>query len=281
MAAFLALFSSLLWGTADFGGGTLARRLHPAAVAGGAETLSLPVVVAVVLAAGGWRHPGAWLAWGALAGVAGPVALVCFYRALATGTMGVVAPVAGTGVMLPVLVGLAQGERPGPVALAGMALGVAGVVLASGPEVRGVERGAAAGGARTLALAGVAALGFGTVLWALARGSAESAGATLLAARVVGVALFAVAAGATRSLGGVGAADLPGLAALGGLDALANGCYVLAAGRALVAPVAVLASQYPVVTVLLARVRHGERLRPVQLAGVAAAVVGVSMVAAG
>lgn len=280
MAALLALLSSALWGTADFTGGTLARRLPPTAVAGVGQALALPVVAVVVVAAGAPHNPGGWLGWGAVAGVAEPLALICFYRALATGTMGVVAPVAGTGVLLPVLIGLAQGERPAPVSLAGMALAVVGVVLASGPELRAVEGGSAPGGGRALLLAVAAAVGFGLNLWGLARGSVHSAGMTLLTARTLSVALLAVAAIASRSVGRVRPGDLPALALVGGFDALANGCFVLAAGTTMVATAAVLASQYPVVTVVLARGLHGERLRPLQLLGVGAAVVGVSMVAA-
>ncbi len=283
MAALLALLSSLLWGTSDFLGGTAARRLPAGTVLGGSQLVALLALLPLAAALGGFGLERSYLGPAALAGVAGVVGLGAFYRALATGTMGVVAPIAALGVVVPVAAGLLDGERPGALRLLGIAVAVVGVVLASGPELSG------AAGARPLVLAGVAALGFGVVLLLVARASDEGSTAvvvmTLLTMRLVSVGLLGLLLvlvarrrgfrlGATRT-------DLPVLATIGAFDVGANGTYALASQSDLVSVASVLASLYPVVTVLLARRFHAERLAGIQLGGVVLAMAGVVLLAAG
>jgi drug/metabolite transporter (DMT)-like permease len=281
MTAVLALLSSLIWGAADFLGGTLSRRAQAVAVVGASQVLSLVAIVPVVLITGGLHDPTGYLPWAVAAGLTGMVSLIAFYAALAVGTMGVVAPVAATGVIVPVVIGLAGGERPSGLQLCGIALAVAGVVLASGPEIRGVEQHQARGGVRALALALVAAVGFGLVLWLLAKGGEYSVSMTLAVQRTSSLVVVVVLLLLFRSTGGLGVRDVPLLAVIGIGDATANGLYTLATRGGLVSLVAVLGSLYPVVTVLAARFVHGERLRPVQNTGVASALVGVVMIASG
>jgi drug/metabolite transporter (DMT)-like permease len=273
----LALSSSLLWGAGDFLGGTVSRRLPAVAVVGVSQALAL-VVFAVVAgvtgeAAQGMPPVGWW--WAAAAGGAGLLGLVSFYAALASGTMGVVAPIAALGVVVPVGAGLLAGERPSAVQLAGAVLGVLGGVLASGPELRsGASR-------RPVALAVVAGVSFGLVLLFLARGSEESPLLTLVGMRATSVTVLVVAALLVRSLGGVRRSDLALLGLIGLLDGGANLTYAIATTAGLLSLVAVLASLYPAVTVMLARVIHRERMTRVQDVGVAAAVIGVVLVASG
>ncbi|MCU0264736.1 MAG: EamA family transporter [Actinomycetia bacterium] len=287
MTAVLALLSSALWGSADYLGGTVSRRLSPVVVVGVSQTLALLLLVPAVLLLGAPSDPGGYLPWALAAGVVGPAALMTFYAALSIGTMGVVAPVAATGVVVPVAIGLFGGERPTGLQLIGIAAAVAGVVLASGPEVRAVETHEARGGARSLVLAGLAAVGFGLTLWLIAGGSASSVGMTLLVQRVTSVTLFVSAAvvvvwsGRPGRPGGPAARDLPVLLAVGAADVAANGLYALASRSGLLSVVSVLGSLYPVATALLARFLDDERLRPVQLVGVAVALVGVVLIGAG
>jgi uncharacterized membrane protein len=101
MAALLALLSSLLWGSGDFLGGTLSRRVHPVTVMQVTQGLGGVALLVIVVAAGEAGRTGA-IGWGVAAGALGCIGLGAFYSALATGTMGVVAPVAATGVVIPV-----------------------------------------------------------------------------------------------------------------------------------------------------------------------------------
>lgn len=278
MSVLLALLSSLLWGSADFLGGTAARRLPAAVVVGVSQAIALVLLVPVALLVGG--RPDSLLS-GAAAGVVGVFALGAFYMALAGGTMGVVAPIAALGALLPVTVGLARGEVPSGLQVAGIAVAIAGVVLASGPELSG------GASPRPLLLAAGAAVGFGLVAVLLADGSKGPAGGVvvvLLVMRLASVALMAAVFLGARLRGfraGVVRRDLGLLAAIGIGDVAANAAYALASRGALLSVVSVLASLYPVITVLLARQLHAERLRPVQVAGVLGTLGGVALLAAG
>jgi drug/metabolite transporter (DMT)-like permease len=281
VTALLALLSSGLWGTADFLGGTLTRRAHALAVVGFSQAFALALMVVVTWGLGSWGDPTGYLPWAVAGGLVGMGSLVAFYAALSLGTMGVVAPVAACGVVVPVVIGLVQGERPAAAADVGILLAIVGVVLASGPELRGAEEGTGRGGWRALALAAVAAVGFGLVLWLVAQGAKSSVAMTLLTQRASSVLVACVVLLAVRRAGGLRRGDAPALAVIGLFDVSANGSYALASQSGLLAVVAVLGSLYPVATILLARVFHGERLAPLQRYGVALALVGVALIGAG
>lgn len=281
MAAVLALLSSLLWGSADFLGGSVSRRHRAALVVGVSQAVGLLAVLVVAGVAGAFGDDTGYVPWAMLSGIAGVVGLVSFYAALAAGTMGVVSPIAALGVVVPVLVGLARGERPGTLQVVGIVVAIAGVVLASGPELSGRA------GARPLLLAGVAAVGFGFALLAIAEGSRSSTVMTLVTMRTTSVTLLvaallvALGRGFPRADLRLGRADLLLVALVGVGDVSANLTFGLASTRGLVSVVAVLGSLYPVVTVLLARVLHGERLGTAQTVGVAGALGGVALIAVG
>jgi len=280
VSGLLALLASALWGGADYLGGVLSRRLPALSVTLVGQAAALIAGSAVVAVLGGFAAPGPYLWWGVACGVVGPVALVAFYTALATGTMGVVAPIAATGVVVPVVVGLLRGERPSALQLGGIAAAVVGVALAVRTPTTG-----AADGARPVLLALTAAVGFGAVLLLVAEGSATSVGSTLVAQRVTNVALLGGVAGIQRRRTGNGLGlrrrDLPLVTLAGIADVSANGLYGVASRGGLVSVVAVLASLYPLATAVLARQLLGERLVRTQAAGVATALVGVTLMAAG
>jgi drug/metabolite transporter (DMT)-like permease len=282
MAALLALLSSALWGSADFLGGTLSRRYPATVVVALSQAAGLVAVLVVAVVAGQLDADTGYVLWAVLAGLSGLVGLTCFYAALASGTMGVVSPIAALGVVVPVFVGLARGERPGPVQLVGIVVAVAGVVLASGPELSGRA------GARPLVLAAVAALGFGLALLFIAEGSQSSTLMTLVGMRATSVAVFTVVlatlARRSRRTGErwmVAARDLPVVVLVGLGDVAANLTFGYASTLGLVSVVAVLGSLYPVATVLLARIVHDERLGRAQTFGVGGALVGVALIGAG
>jgi drug/metabolite transporter (DMT)-like permease len=270
--AVLALLSSVLWGAADFVGGALSRRIPAATVIAASQGAALVGLVPLVLLLGE-RPDHVWA--GFAAGAVGAVALGSFYAALAAGTMGVVAPVAATGAVVPVVAGLVRGEEPGWLQGVGIVVALAGVLMASGPEL--------SGGAplRPLLLAAVAALGFGTVMLLLAEGSEGPSGGvlvTMLTFRLAQVAVVAPLA-IRRGFAGQGRSALPLLLLLALADLSANTCFAFATRGDLLSVVAVLGSLYPVVTVLLARQVYGERLQRVQGLGVVATLAGVAVLA--
>ncbi|MET8858991.1 DMT family transporter [Streptomyces sp. NPDC004579] len=285
MTALFALATSLLWGLADFGGGLLTRRTPALTVVVASQSIAAVVLGAIVLATGGWSAAGPELWFAVAAGLVGPVALLSFYKALALGPMGVVSPLGSLAVAVPIGVGLFLGERPGLTQVAGIAVAVAGVVLAGGPQLRGapVQR-------QAILLTLIAAAGFGTVFVLIAEASSSVTGLFLalfvqrLTNVVTGGAALAVSVrrgGAALPEGGFPWASLPALAFVGLADVAANGTYSVAAQHGPVTVAAVLASLYPVVTALAARGVLRERLRGVQATGAALALVGTVLLATG
>lgn len=303
MVTLLALASSALWGTADFLGGYASRKAPAVVVVIGSQLVALLVLVPLVLAAGALDGARRGLVTSAAAaGLVGLVALVAFYRALAVGTMGVVAPIAALGVAVPVVAGLVDGERPGARAAVGAVVATVGVVLAGGPDLRSGPLRRSGGGALAVGLAVVAAVGFGGVLLLVARAVRAGEGgtgdvllllacmrATAVGAGAVGVAVLAVGRARQRLVAQSWSAlpwsalprsALPVVAVIGVADAAANATYAFATRTGLVSTTAVLASLYPVVTVLLARQLLRERLLPVQAIGAALALTGAALLAA-
>ncbi|MDQ1584824.1 MAG: hypothetical protein QOJ90_2565 [Actinomycetota bacterium] len=275
MAAVLALLSSVLWGSADFLGGTISRRLPALVVVGTSQAVGLVTVGAVAVLAGATGDPTGYLPWAVLAGLAGMVGLTSFYVALASGTMGIVSPIAALGVVVPVVFGLAGGQVPAAEALVGIAVAIVGIVLASGPELRGRA------GLRPVVLAGVSAVGFGIALYAIAKGSESSTLMTMVTMRLVSVVVVGVVVAIRLGRPSLGVPDLGLIALVGVGDVLANLCFGIATTRGELPTVAVLGSLYPVATVLLARGLHGERLGRIQQVGVGAALLGVVLISHG
>lgn len=273
MLSLLALGSSVVWGTSDFFAGLASRRRPAVAVVGWTQGLAL--VVLTVIAFGPWSSVtwSGWPPWALGAGLAGMTGLVCFYSALSSGTMGVVAPIAALGVVVPVALGVATGEEPSAWSWVGMVVAVIGVTLASGPELSGAVS------PRPVLLAGVAALGFGFALFFLDRGARESTVMTLWGMRMTSVTVLLVLALVVRSVGGVRPRETPALLLIGCGDLTANALFAVASSRGQVSVASVLGSLYPVVTALLARFVVGERLRAVQQAGVVLAVAGAAVIA--
>lgn len=264
-----------MWGSADFLGGLLSRRRRAYAVVAGSQACGLLAVVVVAIVSGAWDGPMGWWGWSVLAGLVGASGLVAFYAALGSGTMGVVSPIAALGAVVPVLLGLLQGETPSAVVVAGLVLALLGVVTASGPELSG------GAGARPVALASVAGACFGLALVFIERGAQTNAVMTMTGMRATSVTLFCVAALALRTTGGLTVRDVGPLAVVGVADVSANLLFALATQHGLLSVTAVLGSLYPVITVLLARLVLHERLRLVQQVGVVAALGGVVLVSAG
>jgi drug/metabolite transporter (DMT)-like permease len=278
MSAVLALAASLLWGSADFVGGSLSRRVRTVQVLLVSQALAAVVLLGFVAGTGSADPLGPWLAWSVAAGVTWALGMGALYTALARGTMGVVAPLASCGMALPVVLALLGGERPAPVQLAGVTVAVLGVVGSAGPDLRrsGTPQ------RRAVVLALTAALLFGVEIYCVARGSASSVPMTLVGMRLAAVACVAgVVLARPRQRGPVAAGDLLTLLALGCLDLAATAAYALAASAGMVSLVAVLASLYPAVTVLLARQLHAERLTGVQRGGVAAVLTGAALIGLG
>ncbi len=282
MVILLGLAAAVLYGSGDFLGGLAARRAHVLAVL----TLAEGAGAAVALAAAA-MSPGApsvaGLAWGIGAGLVGGLGLIIFYIGLAAGPMSVVAPVSGlVSTVLPVGVALADGERPGAGVYAGALLCLVAIVLASSAgQASAAQRQARPG--RAIAYGVAAGVPFG-LFFLLIRNAGQTGELWPVAAARVGelAAVLTAAAVLRRGLRLRCAARRLLLAAAGAgvIDVAANICYVAATRTGMFGLAVVLASLYPGITVLLARVVLGERLRWVQRAGLGLAAIGILLVAA-
>ncbi|MFI9208503.1 EamA family transporter [Streptomyces sp. NPDC053253] len=275
IALLLALGSSLAYGCADFLGGLGARKAHVLRTVMIAAPASLAVELLLWPVLGASFSPAA-LGWGAASGVASAAAFALLYRTLAIGPMNVLSPVTAlVSAMLPVGVGLLQGEHLGTAGLIGLPLALAAVVM--------VSAGHGAGSARPSRTAMLLALGAGAAialqLIFLHQAPSDSGVAPLIIGRAVSSAVTLAAAGVMyRKLG----TEKPAYAisaAAGVLDSVANLLFLLAARSGDLVVVAVITALYPAGTVLLARSVLAERIHRGQLVGLGTAAAAVSLLA--
>jgi drug/metabolite transporter (DMT)-like permease len=275
MAFLLGFGSSVTWGIADFLGGLMSRRLHLLNVLVGSQVSGLVLIAAVVAVRGEGPPPGDFAIFAALSGVAGVAGLSAFYRGLAVGSMAIVAPISSTAAVVPLVIGVATGDRPSKIAWAGLALALGGVVLASREEMGGGRM------ARGAWMAMLSALGFGFFFAAMDRASDGDVLWAILVNRITGVTLLSAATLALRPPLAAGRRDLRTLALIGLLDISANVMFAVASTKGLISLVAVLGSLYPLTTIVLARVVLGERPHRLAQVGVGAALAGVVLISAG
>lgn len=279
MPIVLAVCGALVYGFADFAGGFASRRAPALAVVLSGQIASL-IVLVVVLVAAPAPFSLAGAAWGASAGGIGAVALLLFYRSLSAGSMSVVAPITAlVSAIVPVVAGLALGERPSAIAWSGIALALVAVLLVAAEG--GAPPALAALRGPVLAGALAAGVGFGTWVVLLSQAPADSGFWPTAGARVASVVLLlAVAAVGRRRIVPRGApATL--VVASGSGDLVANLLFVLATRSGLLSVVGVVLALYPAGTVLLALLVLHERLHRIQVVGLALAATGVVLIALG
>jgi drug/metabolite transporter (DMT)-like permease len=283
VTALLALLSAIFVGGADFLGGMTSRSENGVRVAAFASAVGLPLALVVSLAYGAEQVSDADVGWSAAAGVFVSLGLGAFYIGMGRGLISVVAPVAAvTGAIVPVVYALVQGERPGPVALVGLVIAFVAVTIVSLAPSEQHPGHDAVVDRFVIALSLGAGLFFGLFYIAFSRVS-EEAGmwpVTIerLAATIVLVLLvLALARGSILGMRRV----LPAVVAIAVLEIAATVPLLVALQRGPVAVASVVASLYPVTTVLLAGLVLRERLSRVQHAGVACALVSVALVSSG
>lgn len=234
--------------------------------------------IALILAVAWGEHglTGSDLVWSALAGLCGPTALVFFYRGLAIGRMGVVAPIAGVlGAGIPVMVGgLFQGV-PAPAQLAGIGLALVSVVMVT----RGGD--AVSGDRRGVPDALIAGLGFGAFFVLMGQVGEGAVFLPFVIVRIVASVVMVAVVLAGRSAWRLARPSLVPVAIAGVLDLGGNLWYLLAAQQGRLDIAAVLSSLYPVVTIVLAAALLRERVGRVQAAGILVALGAIVLIAAG
>ena len=279
MASLLALFSSILWGSADYLAGNLSKRFKAIAVTGASQAIGLITGVVLVVVTGSYIAPN--LSWNGYfvpaigAGIAGFLGLVSFYSGLSTGRMGVVSPISTLSAVIPLTFAFISGERPTIIQIAGMGIALLGAFCASGPDiVNGLP-------IKPLLFGLGAALGFGIALTFMAQGSKTSSLMTMTSMRVISVSICILIALRYRTIGGFGKSDVKILVVIGVTDFVANLLLGVATTKGLVSVAMVLGGLFPIVTSLLAFKFLHERLHKAQYLGIILAVAGVSVISIG
>jgi drug/metabolite transporter (DMT)-like permease len=281
MIELLALASAVLYGSADFFGGLTARRANTIATVVWSQSaglvlllLTIPFLPATTVSSRDWI-------WGFVAGLSGGIGVAFLYRALAVGTMAVVAPTTAViAAMIPVAFAFAIGERLRPLTLAGVGLALIAIFLISRPPRS--ENSDAENASRRfppgLGLALLSGVSVGVFFLSLARTSMAAGMWPLVAARISSIGLFAIIAFvAKRTLRMDRTATAT--ATLGGaLDMAANAVYMIAARIGPLSIVVTLASLYPASTVILARILLKEHLSRTQIAGIISALAAVILI---
>jgi drug/metabolite transporter (DMT)-like permease len=276
-AVLLALAASASWGVSDFLGGLKTRAAPVLTVLSVSQPAGLVLLGTVVLVR--WQAPphGLPILWAVLAGLGGAVGIGALYQGLAVGSMGIVAPITSTSPLIPLSVGLARGERPSAIQLVGIGVAIVGVAFA------GWEPGAPGAGRQLSAGAGLAllaAVAFGSSQVALQSAAADDPYWATFILRIASSLL--VLAAILRHRPGRGPSGMwLVLIAIGLLDSSATELFAVATTKGLLSVVAVLASLYPVLVAILARIVLHERLTVVQRGGAVAAVTGAAAISAG
>lgn len=282
MAVAFALSASLAWGISDFLGGIKTRSVPLLTVLLVSQSVGAALMAVVALLHGHWPAGRLWLVEAFLAAVTGTIGLAALYGGMAVGLITLVAPVAATAPILPLIVGLLTGERPRPLQLVGAALALAGVILLSlRPGATETDSSRRRGAGIGVALAAVASISFGCFYLGMAAASKSDVVWAAFIQRLASVCLLGATATVLRRLPLLDRPDLPALATIGVLDVGANVLYGAASTIGSIALVPVLASSlYPVEGVVLARLILHERITRWQQAGVLAVIAGVALVSA-
>jgi drug/metabolite transporter (DMT)-like permease len=277
VAVLFSLLAALSYGLADFCGGLTSKRGSAWGVALVASLAGAITVVATSLAVSGDPRT-ADFGWAVAAGVGNGFGTAFLYRGLSSGRMGVVAPVSGVGAaVIPVIVGVALGERPALMVWVGIALAVPAIWLVA-REPDGLGGPSAPGGVLDGSLAG---LGFGFFFGALAQ-RADDAGLLPLALnQLVAGAVIVLVALALGQSWRPSPGTVPGGAAAGVLGTAAMGCFLYATREGYLSIASVVTSLYPAFTVLLAATVLREHFHRAQAIGLGMCAAAVVLVATG
>ena len=270
------LVTAVSWGSSDFLGGTVSRKTTPLATVVPSQAVGLGIIAAILVIVREPLPPLVALAWAGLAGASGIVALTALYMALTTGAMGLVASTAAlVGAGVPVIVGAIFGDQLTALDIAGIGLALVAIVLVTRPaEATVLNR-------RGLLLAVVS--GIGASGFYLAMGASEHAGGgtwwPLAMSHVVGLVVAIPFLARNGGLSWIPRGLIPTMLVLGLTDVGGAAFFLLAVNQGSVGIAAVVGSQHPAATTILARVITKEHLGRSQIAGIILALVAIALIA--
>ncbi len=280
-AVVLALLSSVSYGFSDYLGGLKSRNIPVLTVLLVSQAAALVAITATLALAVGDIPGNRYLAYGVLAGIAEVVGLSALYHGLSVGKMSIVAAVAATAPVVPVIASVISGDAPGALQWFGIVIAIGGVsllALGSGGENEPHARKAPS---VSIIVGLLTAAGLGCFLLAMDHSAEGSAQWALITARATSVGIFTLAFLAIRPEGELKLQEWGWLILIGLLVMVADSFYAVATVKGVLSVVAVLSSLYPVVTILLARFHLREHLTRHQIAGIAVVLVGAAALSVG
>jgi len=271
----LGLASAISWGTGDFGGGLMSRRVAVYSVVLISQLVGMAIAVGMVVVRGEGVPSPADLGWSALAGTRGVIGITALYRGLAIGRMGIVAPVTGVlGAVIPVTAGMLFEGPPPTIVLVGIVLALVAVLLVTRVEDEG-------GGRSGLGLALLSGTCIGLFSLAIAQLSDGAVFGPLAVVRGVEAVLIAAVIVATKTVWRMPRRLVLPIVGIGVADMAGNAFYILAIQAGALAVASVMSSLYPVTTVILATVFLHERVTRSHAAGIALAATAIALIGIG
>jgi drug/metabolite transporter (DMT)-like permease len=277
--AVYSIVAVFIWGTSDFAGGYASRRANAFVLTAFSHLCACGLMTAVVLAQHEPMPNRASVAWALVAGALGGFSLAIFYRALASGQMGLTAPVAALlGAAIPTLVDIALEGAPSRWSVGGFVLAIVAIWLITRPEPQGNND--EAGHPRGVAAAALAGVGFAGFYLCIHQAAGSPAWVSLIA-RIASFTATLVAIVATRAPLKL---DRPAVALgmlAGFFDISGSALFIYASQHGRLDEAVVITSLYPAVTVLLARLVLKEHFSRWKFVGLLAALAAVPLISAG
>lgn len=270
------LATAASWGSADFLGGSVSRRTTPLATVVPSQAVALLIAIVVLVVVREPAPPILALVWAGLAGCGAFVALSCLYRAITTGAMGLVASIAAVvGAGLPVVAGALFGDRLTLADTIGIGLALVAIVLVTRPAEQSILSRAG------IALSVLSGIGAGCFFIGMGQ-SVDAGGATwwpLAFSHITCLGLAVLFLAGSGGLARVPRSLVPTLALIGLTDVLGAAFFLLAISQGSVSIAAVIGSQHPAATAVLARIVTKEQLGRSQVAGILVALVAIALIA--
>lgn len=275
IAVSLSLAACLGWGLADFLGGVKSRQLPTLTILIISNCFGVVMIGAIVALRGVPLPINPELLWAVLGGLAGVAAMFMLYRALAIGSIPVLAPLSATGVIIPVVLGVVTGDSLAMLQTLGIFAAILGTIFAA-REKGSPDAGRQKTSGVELALGSALAVGFFIIFMDRAS-EIDPYWAAFIMRCSYGAFLVPLVLLKRPPLR-IERSHIPALICMGTVDALAGFAFALATTVGLLSLVSVIGSLYPVVTVLLSAVILREFPQRVQLIGVTMALVGVVLI---
>ena len=269
----------VLWGASDFAGGLGSRKANAFVLTAFSHVCALALMLLVALAQGETLPDRVSMVWALIAGGVGGFSLAVFYGALASGRMGLTAPIGALlGAAIPTLVDIALEGSPSRWSIGGFVLAIVAIWLITRPEPQGEND--ETGHPRGVAIAALSGVGFAGFYLCIHQAS----GSPAWIAAISRIGSFATTAAAVVGTRAPMKLDAPravlGMGA-GSLDVIASALFIYASQHGRLDEAVVITSLYPAVTVLLARIVLREHFSRWKFVGLLAALASVPLIAAG